>query len=197
MALKIGLTGGIGSGKSTAAAIFEVLGVPVYYADAAAKRLMNEDPKIKAFMVREFGEESYAGGTINRAYLSEKVFSDPSRLNLLNQFIHPLTMADANDWMSRQQAPYCIKEAALIFESNAQVHLDYVIGVQAALETRLARVIQRDDTTREKVLSIMERQMNEDEKMNRCDMLLFNNEETLLIPQVIALHEKILALANR
>lgn len=135
MVLKIGLTGGIGSGKSTVAAIFEVLGIPVYYADAAARRLMNEDPPIKALMVEHFGEEVYLDGVLNKTYLSEKVFSNPAQLALLNQLIHPLTIADANDWMTRQHAPYCIKEAALIFESHAETHLDYVIGVQAPLET--------------------------------------------------------------
>ncbi len=196
MGLKIGLTGGIGSGKSTVAAIFEVLGIPVYYADAAAKRLMNENAQIKALMVAHFGEQVYAAGVLNKTYLSEKIFSSPTQLALLNQLIHPLTIADANDWMSRQQAPYCIKEAALIFESHAEAHLDYIIGVQAPLETRIARVMKRDKISREKVLTIMEKQLNEEEKMKRCDMILVNDDETLLIPQVIALHEKLLSFVR-
>ena len=196
MVLKIGLTGGIGSGKSTVAAIFEVLGIPVYYADAAAKRLMNENSQVKALMVEHFGTETYAEGVLNKTYLSEKVFSNPTQLALLNQLIHPITIADANDWMTRQESPYCIKEAALIFESHAEAHLDYIVGVQAPLETRIARVMKRDEVSRKKVLTIMERQLNEEEKMKRCDMILVNDDETLLIPQVIALHEKLLSLVR-
>jgi len=115
--LKIGLTGGIGSGKSTVARIFEQLGVPVYYADTAAKRIMNEDPILKAELIRNFGSDVYLEGKLNRAYLGAIVFKDKHQLELLNALVHPATIRDSNRWMNEQRSPYAIKEAALIFES--------------------------------------------------------------------------------
>ncbi len=191
--LKIGLTGGIGSGKTTVAHVFEVLGIPVYYADDAAKRLMNEDSKLKQQIIQHFGEESYVHGTLNRTYLSSVVFSDTEKTKLINSIIHPATLADAELWMNKQTTPYAIKEAALIFEAGAEKQLDLVIGVQAPLPTRIQRVMQRDNITEEAVLARMQKQMNEEEKMSRCDFVLVNDEKEILIPQVVALHEKIMA----
>jgi dephospho-CoA kinase len=177
--LRIGLTGGIGSGKTTVAHIFEVLGIPVYYADDAAKRLMNKDENLKQQIIQHFGEESYVDDKLNRSYLSSVV--------------HPATIADAELWMAKQTAPYAIKEAALIFEANAEKQLDLVIGVQSPLPIRIQRVMQRDNITEEAVLARMQKQMNEEEKMSRCDFVIVNDERELLIPQVLALHEKLLA----
>ena len=117
--LKIGITGGIGSGKSTVAKIFEVLGVPVYYADAAARRLMNEDDEIRQNLIKHFGPDSYKDGKLNRSYVSSIVFNNKEKLELLNQLTHPATIRDANEWMQKQNAPYTLKEAALIFESGS------------------------------------------------------------------------------
>ncbi|MEO6220795.1 MAG: dephospho-CoA kinase, partial [Ginsengibacter sp.] len=114
--LKIGLTGGIGSGKSTVAAIFEVLGIPVYYADKASKRIMVEDEELKSSIVNHFGAEAYYNGNLNRKFLAGEVFNDNEKIALLNSLVHPLTIKDAADWIERQTAPYIIKEAALIFE---------------------------------------------------------------------------------
>jgi dephospho-CoA kinase len=195
--LRIGLTGGIGSGKTTVAHIFEVLGIPVYYADDAAKRLMNEDENLKQQIIQHFGEESYVDGKLNRSYLSFIVFSDAEKTKLINSIIHPATIADAEQWMSKQTAPYAIKEAALIFEAAAEKQLDLVIGVQSPLHTRMQRVMQRDNITEEAVLARMQKQMNEEEKMTRCDFVVINDEKELLIPQVVALHEKLLANLER
>jgi dephospho-CoA kinase len=195
--LKIGLTGGIGSGKTTVAHIFEVLGIPVYYADDAAKRLMNEDENLKQQIIEHFGEESYTDGKLNRSYLATVVFSDVEKTKLINSIIHPATIADAELWMNKQTAPYAIKEAALIFEANAEKQLDLVIGVQSPLPLRMQRVMQRDDITEEAVIARMQKQMDETEKMNRCDFIIKNDEKELLIPQVIALHEKLLQNIKR
>src|SRR6478735_7399270 len=129
--LKIGLTGGIGSGKSTVAKIFEQLGVPVYYADTEAKRIMNEDPILTAELILHFGKEVFVDGKLNRKYLSSLVFNDKKKLDLLNSLVHPATIRNSEQWMQQQQSPYAIKEAALIFESGSQDQLDYVIGVSA------------------------------------------------------------------
>ena len=186
--LKVGLTGGIGSGKSTVAKIFEVLGIPVYYADEATKRIMNTDKKLKADLIRYFGEKTYRDGRLDRIYLASVVFADKQKLDLLNSLTHPATIRDANMWILQQTSPYIIKEAALLFESGANKYLDYTIGVYAPQELRLERVMQRDHVTREEVLQRLNRQMDEDEKMKLCDTVLINDEQQLLVPQVMKLH---------
>lgn len=191
--LKIGLTGGIGSGKSTVARIFESLGVPVYYADAAAKRVMEEDPSLRAALIQHFGASCFENGVLNRSYLSGLVFNNPEKLALLNSLVHPATIKDAEQWMQQQTTPYAIKEAALIFESGAQEHLDQVIGVTAPAALRIQRTMQRDGSTREAVQARMQRQLADSLKMKLCDYVIYNDEQQALLPQVLALHEKLLA----
>jgi dephospho-CoA kinase len=190
--LKIGLTGGIGSGKTTVAYIFEVLGISVYYADDAAKRLMNEDINLKKKIIDNFGEESYVDGKLNRLHISSIVFKDEAKTALINSIVHPVTIADAHHWMLQQIGPYAIKEAALIFESNAQKDLDAVIGVRAPLHLRIERIMQRDSIDEAAVHARMQKQMNDDEKMSRCNFVIENDEQQMLIPQVLLVHEKLL-----
>ena len=192
--LKIGITGGIGSGKSTVAKVFEVLGIPVYYADNAAKQLMNKDENLKEKITKQFGNQVYTDGKLNRTYLSEIVFNNPEKLALLNSLVHPATLKDAERWMQQQTTPYAIKEAALIFESGAQQHLDYVIGVTAPAPLRIHRTMQRDAITREEVVARMDKQMDDTIKMKLCHFIIKNDEQEMLLPQVIALHEKLLKL---
>ncbi len=194
--LRVGITGGIGSGKSTVARIFEVLGIPVYYADAAAKRLMNEDEEIKKAIIAQFGPESYKDGKLNRAYISPIVFNDSTQLEKLNAITHPATIRDANEWMQKQNTAYTIKEAALIFESGSVEFLDHVIGVYTPLPLRVQRIMQRDGITREQVAQRMDRQLDENIKMKLCDSVLVNDEQQLLIPQVLALHSRLMSLAG-
>jgi dephospho-CoA kinase len=187
--LRIGITGGIGSGKSTVAKIFEVLGIPVYYADDASKRLMNENEILKKTIQQHFGAATYTDGILNRKHLSSLVFNDPDKLALLNSIVHPATLKDAAEWMQKQIAPYVIKEAALIFESGSQEYLDKVIGVYAPAAMRINRVMQRDNVTREEVMGRMNKQIAETIKMRLCDYVVTNDEQELLIPQVLKLHE--------
>ncbi|HLK30658.1 MAG TPA: dephospho-CoA kinase [Puia sp.] len=194
--LKIGLTGGIGSGKSTVAKIFEVLGIPMYYADDAAKRLMNEDDNLKKEIIKNFGEESYINGKLNRAYISSIVFNNKDKIELLNSLTHPAVMHDSERWMKEQTAPYAIREAALIFESGINKHLDYVIGVSSPEELRIERTMKRDHVSREEVQKRMKNQMNEDEKMKLCDFVIYNDEKQLMMPQVLELHRKLSELAK-
>ena len=188
--LKIGLTGGIGSGKSTIAAIFDTLGVPVYYADIEALRLMNSDPELKEHITNAFGEDAYSSEGINREFLASRVFNDPVSLKLLNALVHPVTIKDAANWIKKQSAVYVIKEAALLFESKANEFLDLVIGVSAPEEVRITRTMKRNNFTRDQVVARMNKQMPEAEKMHLCDFIIDNNEEVPLIPQVLKLHEK-------
>ncbi|MBC7382157.1 MAG: dephospho-CoA kinase [Bacteroidia bacterium] len=192
MILKVGITGGIGSGKSTVAKIFEVLGIPVFYADDAAKELMNKDETLKQELIKEFGNELYSNGALNRSYLSSLVFSDPKKLTLLNAIVHPVTIANAEKWMQQQTTHYAIKEAALIFESDAHKQLDKVIGVFAPTPLRLQRVRQRDNISEDAIVARMNKQMEEETKMKLCDYVITNNDLELIIPQVLKIHEALL-----
>lgn len=194
--LKIGLTGGIGSGKTTIARVFELLGVPVYYADAASKRLYHTDPDLMKAVKKNFGEDIYNGDQLNKSKLASIVFSDPSKLELLNSLVHPPTIRDAAEWMKKQKTPYAIKEAALLFESGSAAALDFIIGVRSPLALRIQRVMERDNTSRQEVLTRAARQIEEEIKMRLCDFIIENNEQVLVIPQVIKLHEKLLQLGN-
>lgn len=189
MIKRIGLTGGIGSGKTTVAHIFETLGIAVYYADDAAKKLMNENEDLRSSILQHFGPHAYTNNQLNRSFLSSLIFSNDEKLALLNSLVHPVTIADADIWMQEQTSAYIIKEAALIFESDAWKHVDKVIGVSAPYELRIKRAMQRDNISAEQVQARMSKQMDEAEKMSRCDFVLNNDEKELLIPQVIALHE--------
>ncbi len=195
--LKIGITGGIGSGKSTVAQFFSVLGIPVYAADEAGKRLMNENEKLKSEVKNLFGEAAYDKGILNRKYIAGIVFSNAEKLAQLNAIVHPATLKDADEWMHKQTAPYALKEAAIMFESGAHEHLDYVIGVSAPAPLRIQRAMQRDNITREEVLARMSRQINETVKMRLCNFVIFNDEKQLVIPQVLELHEKLVQLSKK
>lgn len=190
--IRVGLTGGIGSGKSTVARVFEVLGIPVYYADEATRQLMNTDEALKKEIINNFGEESYSNGQLNRPYIASIVFNDKEKLELLNALTHPATIRHANAWMQQQTSPYVIKEAALIFESGSAENLDYVIGVSAPKPLRIQRVMERDHISAEEVQKRMSRQLSEEMKMKLCDFVLVNNDSDLLTPQVLALHEQLL-----
>ena len=195
--LKIGITGGIGSGKSTVAKVFEVLGIPVYNADLAAKKLMNEDAVLKEKIKQQFGNEVYKNGKLDNKYLAQIVFPSEEKLELLNSLVHPATINDANAWMLKHATPYTLKEAALLFESGAAELLDYVIGVTAPAPLRLQRVMQRDNSSREEVMARINKQMDEETKMELCNFIINNDEQEMLIPQVLALHETILLLTKK
>lgn len=190
--LRVGITGGIGSGKSLVTRIFSTIGVPVYYADDAAKRLMNEDVAIRQELISAFGESTYADGILNRKYLSSIVFNDPVKLAQLNAIVHPVTINDAAVWMEKQNAPYIIKEAALIFESGSQDMLDHIIGVYAPESLRIHRVMKRDGITREDVKARMRKQIEETIKMRLCDTVILNDEQHLVIQQVLDVHQQLL-----
>jgi dephospho-CoA kinase len=195
--IRVGITGGIGSGKSTVAKVFEVLGIPVFYADARAKILMNEDETLKGKIKENFGEEIYVYGILDKKHLSTIIFNDPKKLALLNSLVHPATIKDAEDWMLQQTTPYAVKEAALIFESGSQEHLDYVIGVYAPATVRIQRVIKRDNVTVEEIKARMTKQIDEEIKMKLCDFVITNDDQQLLIPQVLKIHEQLLMVNGK
>ncbi len=186
--LKVGITGGIGTGKTVVAKIFETLGVPVYYADSAAKEIINTNPTVKENIIAQFGPESYVQGKLNTPYISNIVFKDKDKLQTLNKITHPVVIEHSRNWLLQQRGNYALKEAALLFESGSYKELDIIIGITAPLETRIERVMQRDNITREAVLDKMGKQMDEEEKMNKCDYLIYNDDTQLVIPQVLELN---------
>lgn len=196
--LKIGVTGGIGSGKSTICRMFEVLGIPVYYADVEAKRLMQADPDLVTAIRDHFGEQAYRpSGELDRAFLASRVFGDPEKLNLLNGLVHPVTIRDADRWAEKQSSPYVLKEAALMFESEAFHHVDLVIGVSAPAALRIRRSMRRDGITRNEVLKRMNSQLDEGIKMRLCNEVIVNDEIQAVIPQVLQLHQRFLHMVDK
>ncbi len=190
--LRIGLTGGIGSGKSVVAQVFKTLGIPVFDADAAAKVIMETDNALIAKIKTEFGEATYDDNKLNRTYLANIVFNNPYKLEKLNALVHPATINAANNWMQKQNAPYTIKEAALIFESGSGAGLDYIIGVTAPKSLRIKRVMDRSALQRDEVIARMERQIDDSIKMRLCDFVINNDEQNALLPQVLAIHNGLL-----
>lgn len=191
--LKIGITGGIGSGKSTVCQIFKILGIPVYSADDRAKWLMAHDPELKTSIRAEFGVESYtATGELNRSFLAEKVFSNPEAVAKINALVHPRVGKDFETWVENQSSPYVLKEAALIFESGGEKKLDAVINVSSPLKIRIARVLLRDpQRSEEQVNHIIDQQMPDEEKNSKADFVIKNSENKILIPQVLAIHQEL------
>lgn len=190
--LKVGITGGIGSGKSTVCQVFETLGIPVLYADTVAKNLMQKDPILRQNIIALLGKEAYTQNRLNTAFISQKVFADKEKLAALNAITHPAVTAFSTKWMENQNSPYTLKEAALFYESGTHNQVDVMIGVSATLPVRIARTMQRDNISEEAVLARMSKQMNEYEKMSRCDYIILNNNNSPIIDQVLALHQKLM-----
>ena len=191
--LKIGITGSIGAGKSTVAGIFKVLGVPVFDADATAKSILNSDLELREQIIAAFGLETYKNGLLDRKYLATLVFNNPDQLAKLNALVHPATIKAANVWAKHweeQGSAYIVKEAALLFEAGTNIGLDFIIGVTAPEDLRITRVMARDHVTRGEVLKRMQHQLDDTQKMERCDIVIDNNEKALLIPQVLTLHQQ-------
>jgi dephospho-CoA kinase len=191
--LWVGITGGIGSGKSTVCKLFEILGIPVYSADDRAKVLMAVDPTLKIQILEEFGKDSYLpNGSVNRNYLAEKVFSDPEKVKKINSFVHPAVGKDFKQWAENQSAPYLLKEAALLFETGAAEELDQVINVSSPLKIRMARVLARDPHRKEaQVNQIIDQQLPDEQKNELADFVIKNTDNKLLIPQVLEIHKKL------
>jgi dephospho-CoA kinase len=187
----IGLTGGIGSGKSIVAKVFSTLGIPVFNADSAAKELMQSNVVLKQKLIETFGDNIFTGNQLDRKFLADIVFSDKHQLEILNSIVHPFAIQAAKDWAAIQTAPYVIKEAALIFESGSSAGLAGVIGISAPMSIRIHRVMQRDNCTKQEVEKRMQSQISDTVKMRLCDWLIVNDDQMLVVPQVVALHENL------
>lgn len=192
--IKVGITGNIGSGKTTVCRIFEVLGIPVYYADTRAKALMHVAP-LKERIIQVFGQKSFADDKLNRKYLAEIVFGDKEKLDQLNGLVHPVVARDAELWFSQQKNKrYALKEAALLFESGSSKGLDAVICVAAPESMRINRVMMRDTVKREDVRARIRNQMPQQQKMEMSDFIINNDGSESLVFRVLEIHR---ALLNR
>lgn len=193
----IGLTGGIGSGKSTVADIFRTLGIPVYESDTMAKLLMNNNEDLKEKIKQLLGPQAYSNDEINRSWIAEKVFADKHLLQQLNAIVHPAVKHDAITWAndpSNGKAPYVIKESAILFEENLTEELEAIILVVAPAETRIQRVMERDHITRQQIEERMQHQWTDEKKIPLSDFVIFNDGERSLIDQVIDIDQMIRVL---
>lgn len=190
--LQVGITGGIGSGKTLVCKVFEKLGIPVYYADSEAKWLMDHRESLKIKIQDLLGAGSYRDGRLDREFVAGRVFRDQALLNRLNAIVHPEVRDHYVRWMEKQSGvPYVIEEAAILFESGAYRFLDMTVLVYAPEDLRISRVMERDNVHEDEVRLRMSRQMTEEKKKEMADAIIVNDEKEMLLPQIIALHRRI------
>jgi dephospho-CoA kinase len=190
---QVGVTGGIGSGKSLICKIFTILGIPVYEADSRAKRILNDNLQLREEIKSAFGEQAYINNQLNRSYLAAEVFNDGNKISLLNSLVHPKVAQDYVLWVQMHKtAPYVIKEAALLFETGSYQSLDKVITVYTPLHLRIERILQRDpQRSQQEVNAIIDKQISDEEKIQRADFVIYNDENQLVIPQVLSIHNQL------
>ncbi len=193
--LKIGLTGGIGSGKTYVTAIFKELGIAVYNADTEAKRIMETDPVVGRLIQRLLGTEAFKDGKLNRKVISEIVFSDKKKLEKLNSIVHPVVRQDFQKWtLDYAEQPYVIKEAAILFESGAAEAMDYTVFIKADIDTRIERVVERDHVPAAMVRKRINNQMDDREKEKLADFVINNETGSMILPQIVDLHNKLVKI---
>lgn len=192
----VGLTGGIGSGKTTVAKEFQSFGVPIYIADDEAKKLINSSEEIKQQLIALFGPEAYDSGTLNRSFIADTIFKNKRYLKKMNAIVHPKVGVHFKEWVAKQNAIYVIKEAAIIFENNTYNQFDYIITVIAPKDLRMARLLKREPTTVEKIEAVMNNQWSDEEKVTRSHFVIENTSLADMKSQVVKIHHKILKDIN-
>lgn len=192
MIFRLGVTGGIGSGKSTVCKIFDVLGIPVFSADDEGRIIMDTNRELINDLNKLIGENLYASGKLDRNKLASVIFNDNSMLKRVNSLVHPLIFSRYQEWCKQQDADYVILEAAILFGAGAEKHVDKILTVTAPLEERINRVMERNLMSREQVMERVKNQMPEDEMVKRSDFIINNSENVMIIPEVINIHTSIL-----
>jgi len=192
----VGLTGGIGSGKTTVAKLFKKLGIPVYNSDKEAKKLMRTSAKLRSAIIALLGEGAYTDKKLNRAYIAAKVFKDKELLHQLNQIVHPVVRNHFKRWVKKQTSPYCIQEAAIIFENGSQDNYDHIILITAPEKIRIQRVMERDDSTKEAIVNRMKNQLTDTEKTKLAHFIIENIALKETKKQVKITHGKLLNLVG-
>jgi dephospho-CoA kinase len=194
--LKVGLTGGIGSGKSVVARVFSILGIPVYQADAEARRLMEEDHQLRAALAQRFGSGIYVDGRLDRNAMAARLFGNDAAVADANALVHPVVRADFERWAAEQQSPYAIMEAALMAENEGWRRFDAVVAVACPEAERIRRVMVRDQATEGQVRARMRHQASEEERLRIAHHVIRNDGCALVIPQVLAVHQELLQHAR-
>lgn len=190
--IKVGLTGGIGSGKSFVSQIFKKLGVPVFSADDIAKEIINNNLPIKKQLIEYFGKDIYLkNGAIHRKKLANIIFNNEIALHKINSLIHPAVRIEFNKWAEKQSSSYVIQEAAILFETNQHVFFDKIITVTAPIQIKIERIIKRDNSSQELVLQRMKNQMDDEIIIEKSDYVIYNNGNNLILPQIVSIHEKL------
>ena len=193
---KLGITGGIGSGKTSVCRVFEVLGIPVFSADRQAQEIMDNDKEIIAGIKSITGKNLYNNGTLNRAELASIIFNDPTILKKVNSLVHPAVFDHFAKWILIQSTPYVIMEAAILFESGASAIVDKIATVVAPVEQRVKRVILRNKLSQQQVLERMRNQIDDEERIRQSDFIINNSENDMIIPSVLEIHNEILTFLN-
>ena len=191
----VGITGGIGSGKTTISNYLKSFGIPLYVADKEAKALMNRSKVIKQKLIQLFGDKAYVDGKLNRPFLAKMIFKDKSLLNQMNAIVHPKVASHFKRWLKKQDAPYILKEAAIIFENNLQSNYDYIITVVANENLRIERILDREDTTRDKIKAVINNQWTDSHKKKLSDFVISNNDLDQAKKQALQIHKKLLKIS--
>ena len=192
MCIAVGITGGIGSGKSTIARVFQILGIPLYNADMEAKKLVVSDTILKSSIIELLGSEAYTSdGAYNTRFVSNLVFTNKSLLDHLNALIHPVLALHFNAWLSAQKAPYILKEAALLIESGSYKQLDYLLVVTAPEYIRVSRIAKRDSRTPDEIAAIFKNQISDEVRLAEADFIIKNDGLSLVLPQVLAIDHRL------
>jgi dephospho-CoA kinase len=190
--IKVAVTGGIGSGKTLVCSVFEILGIPVFYADQSAKELMNSNPYVKEKIISNFGKNIFdKNGQLIRDKLAEIIFNNKILLLKINEIVHPVVREEFNKWMQGQESVYVIEESAIVFETGQNTFFDKIISVVAPLELRIDRIMKRDNISREKVLERLKNQYTDENKMKNSDFIITNDKKEMIVPQIIKIHEKL------
>jgi dephospho-CoA kinase len=194
--MKIGVTGGIGSGKTSVCRVFNVLGIPVFSADTAGRKIMDSDNDIIEKVKVIAGKNLYSSGTLDRIELARLIFNDADLLKEINKVVHPVIFENFKVWVKSVSAPYSIMEAAILIESGGAALVDKIVTVVAPVEERVERVMRRNNLTREQVFDRIKNQMTDEEKIRQSDYVIYNSEHEMIIPDILKIHEEILSLTK-
>lgn len=197
MGKRLGVTGGIGSGKTTVCRIFKVLGIPVFVADTVARELMQNDQDIRTELKQITGNDLYISGSLDRKELARLIFNRPDLLRRVNAAVHPSVLRRFDEWASEEVAPYVIMESAILFEAGADTLLDRVVTISAPVEERIARVMGRNDLSREEVIGRINNQLEDEEREEQSYYVINNSDNEMIIPEILKIHEDMLRLSGK
>jgi dephospho-CoA kinase len=196
-ALKLGITGGIGSGKTTVCKVFTVLGIPVFSADDEAKRIQDNDKTIQSGINSFAGRDLFPGGKLDRPELAKLIFNNKDLLDKVNSIVHPAVFNSFNEWIEKQDSPYSIMEAAILFESGAYRLMDRILTVVTPMEERIERLVRGKTFSREQIIERIRNQTDDESRIIRSDFVIFNSDNDMVIPAILGIHKEMLKLSEK